>query len=133
TVEIAPLFFDAAANTRPERIYMNVIRRLRMHTHQEIQDFCRQYVLPLQKRDMGRKDESEILELLQALLYQSLTKETINEPLFETYLQHMDPLLKLTFTVAQQKRKHIQDQFLQREKSIATLQAFLASDRAFQE
>jgi hypothetical protein len=132
-VEIAPLFFDAAARLRPERIYTNVIRRLGMHTHQEIQDFCRQYVLPLQRQDAGRKDESEILELLQALLYQSLTTATINEPLFEAYLQHMYPLLKLTVTVPQQKRKHIQDQYLQREKNIATLQAFLASDRAFEE
>jgi hypothetical protein len=130
---IAPLFFDATAQLRPERIYTDVVRRLGMHTHQEIQDFCRQYVLPLQKQDAGRKDASEILELLQALLYQSLTTATINEPLLEVYLQHMYPLLKLTVTVAQQKRKHIQDQFLQREKSIATLQAFLTSDRAFQE
>jgi hypothetical protein len=131
--EIAPLFFDATAQLRPERIYTDVIRRLGMHTHQEVQDFCRQYVLPLQKQDAGRKDESEILELLQALLYQSLTTETINEPLFEAYLQHMYSLLKLTFTVPQQKRKHRQDQLLQREKSIATLQAFLVNDRAFQE
>jgi len=131
--ELAPLFFDATAQLRPERIYTDVLHRLRMHTHQEVQDFYRQHALPLQKRDAGRKDGLEILELLQALLYQSLQTETINESLFEAFLQHMYLLLKLTFTVPQQKRKRIQDQLLQREHSIAALQSFLATDRAFQE
>jgi hypothetical protein len=116
-VEIAPLLFDSAAQLRPEHIYPNVISRLRMHTHQEIQDFCRQYVLPFQKLVRDRKDESEILELLQTLLYQSLTTEAINEPLFEAYLQRMYPALGLTFAGPQQKRKHIQDQLLKREKT----------------
>lgn len=131
--ELAPLYFDASATIRPERIYRDVVGRLRMHEHQLIQDFFQRYVKPLQQEKRNQRRRQDVLETLQDLLYQSVKTESIHESLLDACLQGMYPLLDLTFDAPQNGLEHLQGQLHQREHNIAKLQSFLSNEGAFRE
>lgn len=131
-LEIAPIFFDSTISLRPERIYPDVIRRLRLHEHREVQDYQRRYVLPLQKSAPKHSDNQDILDSFQDLVYQAVKTENVNEELFEIYVQHMFSHLKLTFDAPHRRQKRLQKDLRLKEYEIAKLTSFLASDQAFE-
>jgi len=131
-IELAPLLFDASAKLHPERIYSDVLHRIRNHKHREVQDYYRRYILPLQQTGVKRTDDRELLELLQDILYQAVRTSTINEELFKAYAQGMFPRLKLTYTAPQQKQKRIQEELRLQQYRIAKLQSFLTDNQAFE-
>jgi hypothetical protein len=128
--EIAPLLLDTTIKLRPAHIYPDVLNRLRLHQQQEVQDFFRKFVLPLQLESRDR-ERRHLLEILKDLLYQAVKTEAINQKLFTDYVERMYPLLKLTFTTPEQKRGQIQAKLRRHESSIAKLAAFLVNDFAF--
>jgi hypothetical protein len=128
--ELAPLFFDSTERLRPEHIYPDPLRYLRLHEHPDIQDF-RQHVLSLQKRD-GKRVHA-VMETLQDLLYQSMKTRRINDRLFDTYTQQMFPLLHLTFDGPKRKQKQLHTALHQQHQDIARLTAILESDQAFED
>jgi hypothetical protein len=129
--ELAPLFFDSMERLRPEHIYPDPLRYLRLHEHSDIQDYYRQYVLPLQKRDSKRAHT--VMETLQDLLYQSITTRRISDRLFDTYTQQMVPLLHLTFDRPKRKQRQLHTTLHQKQQDIATLTAILESDQALED
>ena len=125
--ELAPLYFDASAILRPERIYRDVVGRLRMHEHPLIQDFSQRYIKPLQQEKRDQRKRQDVLETLQDLLYQSVKTGSIHESLLDAYLQGMYPLLDLTFDDPQNGLNYLQEQLHQRKHNIARLQSFLSN------
>ncbi len=131
--EIAPLLLDSSIKLRPESIYPDVLRRLRLHEHQEIQEFFRRYVLPLQKQSKERESRQDLLELLQDMLYQAMKTQIVNEDFFQTYTQHMFPILGITCTNVQQKQKAIRARLRQQDQTLTKLTSFLTHDTAFED
>jgi hypothetical protein len=129
--EIAPLFFDTEEPLRPEHIYSDPLRYLRLHEEDDIQDFCKKYVLPLQKRN--EKQANNALEVLQDLLYQSVKTQRISGRFFKAYTQQMFPLLQVTFEQPMRKQKQIQTTLQQQQQDIAILTSFLTSDQTFED
>ncbi len=129
--EIAPLFFDSEERLRPEHIYSDPMHYLRLHEEDDIQNFWKKYVLPLQKRN--EKQAYNVLEVLQDLLYQSVKTQRINDRLFEAYTQQMFPLLEVTFERPMRKQKQIQTTLQQQQQDIAALTSFLTDDQAFED
>jgi hypothetical protein len=129
--ELAPLFFDSTERLRPEHIYPDPLRYLRLHEQPDIQDYYRQYVLSLQKRD--GKQARAVMETLQDLLYQSVITRRINDRLFDTYTQQMFPLLHLAFDEPRRKQQQLLTTLHQEQQDIATLTAILESDQAFED
>lgn len=131
--ELAPVYFDATATLRPERIYRDVVGRLRMHEHPLIQDYYQRYVKPLQLKKRDQRRRQEVLETLQDLLFQSVKTGSIHESLLDAYLQGMYPLLDLTFDDPQNGLNYLQEQLHQRKQNIARLQSFLFNEGALRE
>lgn len=129
--ELAPLYFDSTERLRPEHIYPDPLRYLRLHEHPDIQNYYRQHVLSLQKRD-GKRVHA-VMETLQDLLYQSMKTLRINDRLFDTYTQQMFSLLHLTFDGPKRKQKQLHTALHQQHQDIATLTAVLESDQAFED
>lgn len=130
-LEIAPIFFDATITLRPERIYPDVIRRLRLHEHREVQEYYRRYVSPLQKSAPKHNHNQDILESFQDVVYQAVKTENVDEEFFDIYVQHMFSHLKLTFAAPHQRQKRLQQELRLKEYEIAKLASFLDSDKAF--
>lgn len=131
--EIAPLLLDSSVKLHPESIYPDVLRRLRLHEHPEIQEFFRRYVLPLQKQSKEREGRQDLLDLLQDMLYQAMKTQIVNENFFQTYTQRMFPILGLTCTDAQRKQKAIHARLRQQEQTLTKLRSFLTHDTAFED
>jgi hypothetical protein len=143
-VELAPVHLDSSVKLRPEHIYPDVLNRLRLHEHPEVQEFFRSYVLllsppddesddePYEEQDEDEADEQEVLDELQDLLYLAVKTQVVDEELFENYTDWMFPYLELTFYSPERKRAHIQAIVSEREQTIATLTALLASEEAFE-
>ena len=132
-MELAPIIYDADAKLRPERIYHDIIPRLRRHERQDIQDFYARYVRPLLQTNLGQPEGQEIVEILQELLYQSIKTRTIHEQHLEAYLQLMFPVVELSLAAPLHKRQQLHDQLQQREQIIERLQSYLDSERTLQE
>lgn len=129
--EMAPIFFDSTEQLRPEHIYADPLRRLRLHEHPDIQEFFRRYVLSLQKEEEEQTEDA--LDILQDLLYQSVKAQKINESLFETYAEEMFSLLDLVFDELEYKREQLYRTFRQKQRDIAALRSILVSDQAFKD
>ena len=130
-MEMSPIYLDAAAKQRPSYIYPDILNRIRLHGQPAIQDFFHQYILPLQIE--SHKGNKHLLELLKDLIYQSVSKGSIDEKLFAAYVERMYPLLELTFVAPEQKRKQLRDKLQQHENRIAKLAGYLTSERAFRD
>ncbi|HEY6411977.1 MAG TPA: hypothetical protein VIY29_31345, partial [Ktedonobacteraceae bacterium] len=77
--EIAPIFFDATIALRPEYIYSDVIRRLRLHKHREVQEYYRRYIFPLQKSAPKHNLNQDILDSFQDVVYQAVKTEHVDD------------------------------------------------------
>jgi len=131
-LEIAPVFFDSSLKLRPERFYADVLPRLRLHAHQDVQQYFRRFVLPLQKEETKHAQSQDILDAFQDVVYQAVKTCAVNDELLDTYLQSMFAHLQFTFTSPHQKQKQIQEELLIQNHKIARLQSLLVSDHTFE-
>lgn len=131
-LEITPIFFDSTVALRPERIYPDVIPRLRLHEHREVQEYYRRYIFPLQKKAPKHNLNQDILDSFQDVVYQAVKTENVDEELFDIYVQRMFSHLKLTFAAQHQRQKRLQQELHLKEYEVAKLASFLASDQAFE-
>ena len=132
-LEIAPVFFDSSLKLRPEHFYSDVLPRLRLHTHQDVQEYFRHFVLPLQKKGRKHAKNQDTLDALQDIVYQAVKTCAINDELLETYLQLMFAHLRLTFASPHKKQKELQEDLHIQGYRIAQLQSLLVNDHAFEQ
>ncbi len=131
-LEIAPVFFDSSLKLRPERFYADILPRLRLHAHEDVQEYFRRFLLPLQKKGSKHAHDQDILNALQDVVYQAVKTRAIDDELLDLYLQPMFSYLHLTFTSPQQKQKQLQEDVQIQDYQIAQLQSLLASEKAFE-
>lgn len=131
-LEIAPVFFDSSLKLRPERFYADILPRLRLHAHGDVQEYFRRFVFPLQKKGSKHAHDQDILNALQDVVYQAVKTRAIDDELLDLYLQPMFSHLHLTFTSPHQKQKQLQEDVQIQDSQIAHLQSLLAREKAFE-
>lgn len=131
-VEIAPVFFDSSLKLRPERFYADILPRLRLHAHEDVQEYFRRFILPLQKKGSKHAHDQDILDAFQDTVYQAVKTRAIDDELLDLYLQPMFSHLHLTFTSPHQKQKQLQEDVQIQDYQIAHLQSLFVSEKAFE-
>lgn len=130
--ELAPVFFDSSLKLRPERFYSDILPRLRLHAHEDVQEYFRRFILPLQKKGSKHAHDQDILDAFQDTVYQAVKTRAIDDELLDLYLRPMFSHLHLTFTSPHQKQKQLQEDVQIQDYQIAHLQSLFVSEKAFE-